>query len=263
MQLPIYQFDAFTDRRFGGNPAAVVIAQDSLSDSQMQAIAQENNLSETAFVTLGGNIHKLRWFTPEAEVELCGHATLAAAACLRANQYDLANTLVFATCSGDLTATFEDDSWALDFPALALTAEPLNSQLAQSVSAALGVDLISLNKSQGLVAEVATAEAIQHLKPDLALVASLDSPYVCITAPGEDCDFVSRVFAPRIGIPEDPVTGSAHCALTPFWHTRTGRHQFFARQLSSRGGEIHCTLVGQRVILRGNAVPYLAGHIWV
>lgn len=260
MRVPIFQLDAFTSRRFAGNPAAVVLLEEFVEESLMQAVAAENNLSETAFVAPGdGGSFRLRWFTPTVEVPLCGHATLAAAAVVLERLDPGSDCVVFDTASGRLSVHREDDGYRIDLPVRTVTAVPTPPAL----SAALGVVPVESAIDGGnYLALLATAAAVASLTPDLDAVAGLDRTGVVVTAPGEGgYDFVSRYFAPAKGIPEDPVTGGAHCALVPFWAARTGQDTFAAHQVSARGGELTCRLVGDRVLLRGSCAAYMDGHI--
>lgn len=261
MKLPIHVVDAFADRVFRGNPAAVVPLDRWLPDGVMQAIAAENALSETAFVVREGEAWRIRWFTPQVEVELCGHATLAAAHVLLTRVAPDAARVGFASRSGPLVVTREDGLLVLDLPAQ--PAEPCATP--PELPAALGrTPQESLQKGHSYLAVMERAGDVAALAPDLARVAALDRASVIVTAPGDgDCDFVSRFFAPAIGIPEDPVTGSAHCTLVPYWAQRLGRTRLRARQVSARGGELACEHRGDRVRLGGRAATYLTGTIEV
>jgi len=260
VRVPIFQVDAFTSRRFAGNPAAVVLLEEFVDDTLMQAVAAENNLSETAFVAPGdGGEFRLRWFTPIVEVPLCGHATLAAAAVMLDHVGATRDGVVFHTASGRLSVHREDGGYRMDLPARTVTGVPTPAAL----SAALGTIPIECAVDGGnYLALLATADDVASLGPDLDAVARLDRTGVIVTAPdGGAHDFVSRYFAPAKGISEDPVTGGAHCALVPFWAAKTGRTSFLARQVSARGGELACRLVGDRVLLRGSCALYMDGHI--
>jgi PhzF family phenazine biosynthesis protein len=259
MELPLYQIDAFTDRLFGGNPAGVVPLRRWLPDKTLHAIAFENNLPETAFFMTEGEGYRLRWFTPAVEVDLCGHATLASA-------YVIANFLQperkemwFETRSGRLTVTRQGDAFVLDFPV-----RPSQPIEAPAVGQALGVQPSDLLASVPYLAIFDTWEQVAALKPDLAAVAALDLDGILATAPGRDrVDYVARYFAPGAGIPEDPATGSAQCVLMPYWAKRLGRTHLIGRQISQRIGDFECELVGNRVKIRGRAVCYLRGSIFV
>lgn len=260
MKLPIYQVDAFTDRLFGGNPAAICPLETWLPDATMQAIAAENNLAETAFFVREGDAFLLRWFTPEEEVDLCGHATLASAYLLFNVLEPGRTSVAFRTLkAGVLDVTLKDSLLVMDFPSRPGKPIPTPPQL----SAALGKAPVEVLKSRDYMAVYATAADVAALKPDMYATAALDA-WVIVTAPGENgVDFVSRFFAPSGGIPEDPVTGSAHCTLTPYWAQRLGKTKLEARQISKRGGALTCTLDGDRVKLAGQAVLYLEGTITV
>jgi PhzF family phenazine biosynthesis protein len=260
MQLPLYQVDAFADRLFGGNPAAVCPLATWLPEAVMQAIAAENNLSETAFVVAEPEGLRIRWFTPTAEVRLCGHATLAAAWVWlhRCREGPWPDALTFQSLSGPLTVTPEpDDRLTLDFPR-----EPFAPATApEALSQGLGVAMQEVVAGQDWLVRLADETAVRALQPDPERLRGLDRRGVIVTAEGDDTGFVSRFFAPNFGIAEDPVTGSAHCMLTPFWAQRQGRSRFRARQLSARGGELDCELAGERVRITGGVVPYLAGTV--
>ena len=261
MSLPFHWIDAFTTSLGHGNPAGVVPLERWLDDATLQAIAAENGLSETAFfVPLGPARHHLRWFTPSTEVNLCGHATLATAHVLFTLLGVESPTQTFETRSGILTVRqAEHDRIELDFPSTSAKAIATPALLAQ----ALGVAPVESHScGENVLCVLDSAERVGSLTPDFAVMARIPPARFIVTAPGTgDCDFVSRFFAPGVGVPEDPVTGSAHCALTPFWAARLGRSQLFARQLSKRGGELWCSLAGERVRIAGHAVRYLSGQI--
>lgn len=263
MQLPIFQIDAFTSRVFGGNPAAVVPLSQWLPDAVLQAIAAENNLAETAFFVPRGaqGEYELRWFTPKVEVDLCGHATLATAHLLFTRIIPEAKKVRFTTQSGWLAVTREGERLALDFPAR--PPAPCASAEVLSVEKALGVTPAAVLAARDYFVVLRSAEAVRSLNPDLVQVAALERFAVIVTAPGDDCDFVSRFFAPAQGIAEDPVTGSAHCTLIPYWSRRLGKISLLGRQLSSRGGELFCEDLGERVSIAGHAVLYLEGTIHI
>lgn len=257
MKLKLFQVDAFTDRLFSGNPAAVVPLEKWLPETTMQAMAAENNLSETAFFVKQGEGYHLRWFTPSREVDLCGHATLATAWVLWEKLGERAPLIRFETRSGELRVT-RDAKWLwLDFPAD--PAQPCTAPPA--LVSGLGRPPREVLVAGNFVAVYDDEEAVRSLTPDFRLLATLDNHGVIATAPGTDCDFVSRFFAPKFGIDEDPVTGSAHCTLTPMWAARLGRKSLRAKQISQRGGELHCQAAGERVRIGGQAVTYLAGEI--
>jgi len=258
MRTPIFQLDAFTTRRFAGNPAAVMLLDSFLPDAALQAIAAENNLAETAFLVPEADDYRLRWFTPTTEVPLCGHATLASATVVMERLQPGRSRVVFHTASGALTVTRADAGYVMDFPARPATSCAAPAALIQ----ALGITPVEVADDRfNYLALLECAAAVRGLAPDMALLASLDRGGVIVTAPGDGRhDFVSRFFAPAKGIPEDPVTGGAHCTLTPYWAARLGRTVFRAFQASPRGGEITCRLKGDRVELQGSCVFYLEGE---
>ena len=257
MKLPIYQVDAFTGTLFHGNPAAVVILEAWLPDHLLRAIAAENNLAETAFVTRGADAWSLRWFTPTVEVDLCGHATLATAHVLFSRGLCTTSSVGFDTRSGRLSVDRRDDLYVLDFPARPGTPVPVSAD----IIAALGATPRAVLRARDLMAVFDCEADVVTLAPDMARVAALDAFAVIVTATGDRVDFVSRFFAPAAGIPEDPVTGSAHCTLTPYWAQQLGKNELHARQMSARGGELYCELFGDRVRIAGRAVDYMEGHI--
>jgi len=258
MRLQIYQVDAFTDRVFGGNPAAIVPLENWLPDAMLQAIAAENNLSETAFFVKRADDWHLRWFTPAVEVDLCGHATLASAHVIFTRLDAARSAARFTTKSGPLEVRRDGDWLAMDFPAWPPSPCPPSDVFAQ----ALGRAPREILGARDYLCVFGSAAEVKELKPDMARIATLDRFAVCVTAPGDgDCDFVSRFFAPAKGVPEDPVTGSAHCMLIPYWARRLGKTTLLARQVSTRGGELRCALRGERVGIAGKAVLYLEGHI--
>jgi len=259
----LFHVDAFAEGPFTGNPAAVCVLTDdfSASDEWMRAIAGEMNLSETAFVRpRDDGDWDLRWFTPRVEVDLCGHATLATAHVLWTEDSTDAEILRFHTRSGVLTATRTDELVELDFPALANT--PLDPP--DALAAALGVEPVAAARNvHDLLVEVVDAAAVRSLMPDLDAVAAIDARAIVVTARSDDAryDFVSRCFGPRVGIDEDPATGSAHCALATYWAERLGRTEFRAYQASARGGTLLVTLEGDRVRLGGTAVTISRGEL--
>ena len=260
-QLKIYQIDAFTDAVFGGNPAAVVPLGEWLSDTQMQQIAAENNLAETAFFVPEPGGYKLRWFTPACEVPLCGHATLAAAFVVFTEIDPALGRAEFHTQSGTLTVTRSGgDRLQMDLPRHALTPVDPPPALLNGLGTP-PVEVYFTEANPNFYAVYETEAEVRALAPDFAALLPLGALGICATAPGTDCDFVSRYFAPGFGIPEDPVTGSTHCALAPYWAERLGKTDLFARQVSPRGGELFCTAGGTRVGIAGQAVKYLAGEI--
>lgn len=259
MGLPFYWIDAFTDRVFAGNPAGVVPLTEWPPDALLQSIAFENGLAETAyFVRTGEDRYDLRWFTPALEVDLCGHATLAAAFVIFTQLGAASDILAFATRSGPLQVTrLADGRLELDFPSR--PAQPVSP--APELVRALGAPPDFVAQARDTLCVFARAEDVLALRPDFRALAALDTFAVIATAPGRDCDFVSRFFAPRAGIDEDPVTGSAHCTLAPYWAKRLGKTQLHARQVSTRGGELWCELAGDRVKIAGHAALYLQGSI--
>ncbi|MGF1609688.1 MAG: PhzF family phenazine biosynthesis protein [Kiloniellales bacterium] len=260
-EIPLYQVDAFAARAFGGNPAAVCPLDDWLPDEVMQAIAAENNLSETAFLVRRGRDYDLRWFTPAIEVDLCGHATLASAHVVATHLEPGREEMAFMTRSGQLTVRREGELFVMDFPAQ--PPSRLGESEAASVAAALGAAPLEVWRAGKTMAVLDNQAAVLAAEPDLDRVAALEGDGLIVTAPGEGCDFVSRYFAPHAGIPEDPVTGSAHCVLTPYWAERLGKQRLSARQVSRRGGELTLELRGERVLIAGRVAPYLEGRIRV
>ncbi len=259
MQLPIYYVDAFTKKVFGGNPAAVVPLPNWIEDSQLQRIAAENNLSETAFVVESGEDYQLRWFTPTAEIDLCGHATLATAYVIKRFFKPAASRLHFHTKSGELSVSLGSSMLTLDFPSKPASPIPITTTIAK----ALGAQPTELYLARDLVAVFDSEETIRSLTPSPDLLRELPGLGVTITAPGESSDFVSRAFFPKIGIREDPVTGATHCSLIPYWSNRLRKRELTAKQLSERGGELACTDLGDRVLIAGEAALYLEGRIWL
>ncbi|HWK46072.1 MAG TPA: PhzF family phenazine biosynthesis protein [Stellaceae bacterium] len=260
-ELPIYQVDAFAEAVFGGNPAAVCPLPAWLPDATLQAIAAENNLAETAFFVRDGADYALRWFTPASEVDLCGHATLASAHVLFEHLQPGRRSVTFSTRkAGPLTVTAAGDLLTLDFPA-----RPAERVAAPTgFDAALGRAPAEVWAARDLIAVYATADEVAALRPDMRAIAALECWAVVATAPGEDgTDFVSRFFAPGHGVDEDPVTGSSHCTLIPFWSGRLDKRHLVARQLSRRGGTLVCEDRGPRVSIGGRAVLYLEGRIFV
>jgi PhzF family phenazine biosynthesis protein len=259
MSIPYYQIDAFTDALFGGNPAGVCLLTDWLPDQTLQSIAAENNLAETAFVVQRDSFFDLRWFTPELEIDLCGHATLASAHVIFRHLGYRASVVRFQTRSGILTVSRDGERLTLDFPAR----PPVPCDAPPDLSAGLGSTPVIVGKARDYLAVFDSEEAVRNLQPDMEALMRLDSLGVIATAPGKDCDFVSRFFAPRAGVPEDPVTGSAHCTLIPYWAERLGRTKLHARQVSQRGGELFCEHRGDRVGIGGHAVTYSSGFLHV
>ncbi len=264
MKLEIFQIDAFTDTLFGGNPAAVCPLENWLDDSLLLQIAKENNLAETAFyVAKSDNKYELRWFTPEIEMDLCGHATLAAAFVLVNEKGMGGEEIIFETKSGALAVRFQNGEFILNFPAR----PPEQSTLPAAIKAGLNIQPKEVWKSRDYILLYDTQDDILALRPDMSIMNSInvDPGGISVTAPGatEDVDFVSRFFTPQAAIFEDPVTGSAHCSLTPFWSERLGKTKLNAMQLSERRGKLQCIFLGDRVELMGSAVKYLQGTITI
>ena len=257
MRVPIYQVDAFTSRLFAGNPAAVCPLEDWLEDGVLQAVAAENNLSETAFFVRQGDRFHLRWFTPSLEVDLCGHATLASAFVILNYLEPAREAVAFDTRSGELIVRRDGDRLSMDFPAR----PPVACDVPAGLVEALGASPVRTFRSRDLMAVFETEEEIRALRPRMDLLAQVDAFAVIVTAPAKETDFVSRFFAPRGGIAEDPVTGSAHCTLVPYWSRRLGKNSLHARQVSARGGELWCEDRGDRVTLQGRAVRFMQGEI--
>ena len=257
MPAEYYEVHAFTDRLHRGNPAGVCLLEEWWPDKTLQTVAAENNLSETANVVPEPEGFGLRWFTPTIEVDLCGHATLASAHVLLRHREE-AGPLRFFTRSGELTVAADGERLVLDFPSQPAKAIATPEALIRG----LGSDpLATLKASRDHLAVLKTEEEVRRLTPDFAALAELDGLGVIVTAPGEEVDFVSRFFAPKAGIDEDPVTGSAHCTLMPYWAEKLGRTRLTARQVSARGGDLWCELRGDRVGIGGQAVTYLSGRI--
>ena len=263
MTIPLYHLDAFTREPFRGNPAAVCCLERPLDGQTMQAIAAENNLPATAFVTPDGSDFALRWFTPTAELELCGHATLAAGHVLLNVLEPQRERVDFNTRAGRLAVERDGQRLALDFPALRIRSE----RAPESVAVALGVMPAALWAAEGErgMAVLHDASQVRDLRPNLEAIATLPFSALVVTAPGfaGDCDFVSRYFAPKYGVGEDFVTGSAHCVLTPYWAGVIEKSKLFARQLSARGGELWVEARGDRVRIGGTCVLILEGQFKV
>lgn len=259
MKIPIFQIDAFANEVFRGNPAAVCPLDHWLDDTCLQAIAAENNLAETAYFVAEGGAHRLRWFTPKQEVDLCGHATLASAYVIFQYLKPEAMAVTFNSQSGPLYVSREGDLLCMDFPARA----PVACSASETLSGALGVPPREILCSRDYLAIYDSEEDVRALRPSFEALKTLDRLGVIVTAPGKASDFVSRFFAPGAGIPEDPVTGSAHCTLTPYWAKRLDKTKLRALQVSERGGELSCELKGNRVSIAGRCVRYMEGTIYV
>jgi PhzF family phenazine biosynthesis protein len=258
MRIPLYQVDAFAHQLFKGNPAAVCPLEQWLPDETLQSIATENNLSETAFYVSNGGGYHLRWFTPGVEVDLCGHATLATAHVILEIRREIPGPRVeFSSKSGGLTVERCDGLYALDFPAR----PAVECAVDPEVSEALGLRPSAALEASDLLCVFENEDQVRSLKPNMDRLAAIDRFAFIVTAPGRDCDFVSRFFAPAKGIPEDPVTGRAHCTLIPYWSKRLGKSTLHARQVSRRGGELWCEDRGDRVRIAGGAAKYLEGSI--
>ena len=260
MQVPYYVVHAFTSTVFAGNPAGVCVLEDWLPDDRMQRIAAENRLSETAFLLGGDARYELRWFTPTIEVDLCGHATLASGFILMREYDTAAERIEFATRSaGTLSVEKRRDMFALDFPSRPGRPCPPPPRLLDG----LGAPPREVLHARDYLAVFDSEDDVLAVTPDFAALATLDCTGVIITAPGTQADFVSRFFAPAVGVDEDPVTGSAHCTLVPYWADRLGKHELTARQISPRGGELFCEYRDDRCIIAGHAALYLRGTIMV
>ena len=259
MRAPIFQIDAFTGQLFAGNPAAVVPMQTFPEEAVLQAIAAENNLSETAFLVREGTDYRLRWFTPTTEVPLCGHATLASAAVVMERLEPSRTSVIFHSASGPLTVEKRESRYRMNFPVR--LSQPVTPP--PNLAVALGVAPLEVfANSFNYMALLESARVVRTLVPDIAAIKAMDRSGVIVTAPGDEkYDFVSRYFAPAKGIPEDPVTGAAHCMLTPYWAKRLNKAELRAFQASARGGELLCRLVGDRVEMEGSCVFYLEGEV--
>ena len=260
MKLDLYQIDAFSDKTFGGNPACVVPLDKWLPDDILLKISKENAVAETAFfVDNGDNIH-LRWFTPEIEMDLCGHATLATAHCLKTILDYKSDEITFETLSGDLMVKIENELYKMDFP----SRMPVAGNLPTLISKSLNIQPKEVLKSRDYVLVYENETEIRNIKIDRQLFdqINLDPGGVIVTAIGDSCDFVSRFFTPQASILEDPVTGSAHCSLIPFWATRLNKKELYALQISERIGKLYCEDKGDRVIISGRAKTYSIGNLW-
>ena len=261
MVLNIYQVDAFTDAVFGGNPAAVIPLENWLEDELMQKIAMENNLSETAFVVKTDEGYHIRWFTPEYEIDLCGHATLASSYVIKNFLEPHIKEINFSTQKvGALKAHAHDGIYTLDFP----SRMPQACETPKNLFESLGLNTaIEVARSRDYFVVLPSEEAVLNVEPDYTLMKELDTIGVIVTAKGHDADVVSRCFYPGAGIPEDPVTGSAHCNIVPYWSEKLGKTKLQCKQASARGGNLDCELVGDRVLMSGKCVLYLKGEIYI
>lgn len=259
MKIRVYQVDAFTRRPFSGNPAAVCPLETWLPDDVMQSIALENNLSETAFFVPGGARFQLRWFTPKVEIDLCGHATLATACVIHTHLGWTESRIEIESRSGSLSVDRVEDLWVMDFP----TRESKKIETPESLRKILGREPIETRKAVDLMAVLESEAEVREFVPNFSQIVNLDTRGLILTAPGDDVDFVSRFFAPAKGVNEDPVTGSSHCTLIPYWGERLGKTKMHARQVSSRGGELFCEWKGDRVGIGGHAVTVMEGNVYV
>lgn len=261
MNLTIYQADAFTDKLFGGNPAAVCPLQEWLPEETMQQIALENNLSETAFIVPKGTDYEIRWFTPAVEVDLCGHATLATAHICFTELKHPAKKITFHSKSGPLTVHQSEYGYTMDFPIDAIQAVDTPLQMVEALG---GVTPIATFKgSTDYLVLLDSQQTVAQLKPNYGVMATIPARGIIVTAKGETVDIVSRFFGPQSGIDEDPVTGSAHTTLAPFWAKKLGKTSLTAQQLSQRGGNLFCELKEERVLISGNSVTYMKGSIFL
>jgi PhzF family phenazine biosynthesis protein len=260
MKLAIYQVDAFTNKVFGGNPAAICPLEEWLDAELMQKIALENNLSETAFFVRKDDFYEIRWFTPTYEIDLCGHATLASAFVIFEVLNLETDKIKFVSHkSGELFVEKKDDLLVLDFPSRPVSPADVPDGLIE----AIGKQPKEVFKARDYFLVYENEQEILDISPDFTKLLKINAHGFIVTAKGDSSDFVSRFFAPEVGVFEDPVTGSAHCNLIPFWAERLGKNELFARQISARGGELYCELAGDRVKIGGNAVLYLKGEIYV
>jgi predicted PhzF superfamily epimerase YddE/YHI9 len=257
MKISIFQVDAFTNKAFGGNPAAVCPLEYWISDENMQAIAEENNLSETAFIVNRGDYYQIRWFTPQTEVELCGHATLASAWVIMNKVQPDVKEIKFGSRGGELIVRREEDLYMMDFP----VHPPEECAVPNTLIKAIGQNPAEVLASNYYLVVFDSEEVVRNLKPYMTLLKELDRIGVVITAPGNSVDFVSRFFAPAVGIPEDPVTGSAHCTLIPYWAKKLGKTKMTAKQVSGRGGDLICEYKDDRVVIGGQARLFMEGRI--
>ncbi|WP_312693750.1 PhzF family phenazine biosynthesis protein [Caproiciproducens sp.] len=256
--MQYYIVDAFTSEHFKGNPAGICLLNEWLEDETMQNIAFENNLAETAFLMKEGDGYALRWFTPECEIDLCGHATLASAYILLNLVDRTRDKVIFHTRSGVLTVYKDQEKLRMNFP----SRKPVAADIPNGLSKALGIPIVEAYRSRDLIVLVDREETVRNLAPDFELLKQYESFFgIVVTARGDSCDFVSRYFAPNAGLPEDPVTGSSHSTLIPFWSERLHKTEMFARQLSKRGGCLYCRDCGERVEISGEAKLYLSGEI--
>jgi len=256
--MKYYVVDAFASQLFKGNPAGICLLDEWIDDATMQNIAFENNLAETAFLVQNNNSFELRWFTPECEIDLCGHATLASAFVLMNLVETSQDEIIFNAKSGKLTVSRDKEKYKMNFP----SRKPVLTAVPKGLEAALGAAIIETYLSRDLLVLVEDEETVKELRPNLELLKEFRDYFgIIVTAKGSSCDFVSRYFAPDCGIPEDPVTGSAHSTLIPFWSERLQKTEMVGRQLSKRGGWLYCKDCGDRVEISGEAKLYLSGEI--
>jgi PhzF family phenazine biosynthesis protein len=260
MKISFYQVDTFTNELFKGNPAAICVLEHWLGEKVLQNIAAENNLSETAFLVQKNQTYDIRWFTPTVEVDLCGHATLGSAFVIFNYLDKSSNKISFNSKSGELIALREKDFITLDFPTI--LGQPCNAM--ERIASALDLQPLEVFKgSMDYMAVLESEEGVRQCRPNLNLIKDLDARGLVVTARGEKADFVSRWFGPQVGVKEDPVTGSAHCMLAPYWAKKLNKTKLQAEQLSLRAGKIHCQVNGEHVLLSGEAVLYLQGLITI
>ncbi|MGD1317824.1 PhzF family phenazine biosynthesis protein [Chryseobacterium sp. 2R14A] len=261
MTYNIYQIDSFTDKVFGGNPACVVQLEEWLDDDVLLKIAKENTVAETAFFVHKGDKIHLRWFTPDIEMDLCGHATLATAHCLKTILNSADDLFVFETLSGDLTVLVKNDLYRMNFPSRI----PIKTTLPKNIEDSLSIQPKEILRSRDYLLVYDSEEQIRNIKIDRILFdqINLDPGGIVLTAPGDGCDFVSRFFTPQATIFEDPVTGSAHCSLIPYWAKRLDKDELYAMQVSERLGKLYCEDKGERVIVSGRAKTYSIGNFWL
>lgn len=261
MAFPIYQVDAFADSVFKGNPAAVMPLQSWLDDSQLQLLAMENNLSETAFIVKAAQGYELRWFTPAVEVDLCGHATLAAAHVLFEHLNYAGDVISFHTRSGELRVSRGASGLTLDFPVAELAPVDVDLQICKALGATASEALAPVDGSSALLYVYEFEQDVADLAPDFAALQAASTRCVIVSAPGDSCDVVSRFFGPQVGLDEDPVTGSAHCSVVPYWAARLHNNHVLCRQISARGGQLDCELRDGRVYMTGTAVTFMRGEV--
>lgn len=254
-----YVVDAFTDRVFGGNPAAVCIMEQWLPEETMMSITKENNLSETAFAVREGDVYRLRWFTPGGEIDLCGHATLATAYVISRFVDKEFSEIRFATLSGELGVIRRGDLFELDFPAYEL----IKSEVTDKMKNAAGTDIEEAYIGRDLMFVLKSEDEVRNFKPDFQKISELEGLLLHVTAAGSEHDCVSRSFAPKLNVPEDPVCGSGHCHIIPYWAQKLSKKELVAYQVSERGGMLYCTMDGERVKLSGKAVLYSEAEIHI